>query len=58
MSVETLIDNFVKERMKADFNKLPDLSPKDFASDQDVSLCPGCGGINTFKTSFQNAMQY
>lgn len=54
MSVETLIDEFVKENA-ADLNALPDLKGKDFASDQDVRWCPGCGDYTILK-QVQNAM--
>lgn len=54
MSVETLIDNFVKEH-EADLTALPDYSSKDFASDQDVRWCPGCGDYTILK-QVQNAM--
>tara|TARA_R110000868_G_scaffold304437_21_gene565385 strand:+ start:15717 stop:16796 length:1080 start_codon:yes stop_codon:yes gene_type:complete len=54
MSVETLIDNFVKEH-EADLTQLPDYSSKDFASDQDVRWCPGCGDYTILK-QVQNAM--
>lgn len=54
MSVQTLIDNFVKEH-EADLTDLPDYSSKDFASDQDVRWCPGCGDYTILK-QVQNAM--
>lgn len=54
MSVETLIDEFVKEN-EADLTALPDYSSKDFASDQDVRWCPGCGDYTILK-QVQNAM--
>ena len=54
MSVETLIDEFVKEH-EADLTNLPDYSGKDFASDQDVRWCPGCGDYTILK-QVQNAM--
>ncbi|GAB5408988.1 MAG: 2-oxoacid:ferredoxin oxidoreductase subunit beta [Balneolaceae bacterium] len=54
MSVETLIDSFVKEH-EADLTSLPDYSSKDFASDQDVRWCPGCGDYTILK-QVQNAM--
>ncbi len=54
MSVETLIDNFVKEN-EVDLTSLPDYSSKDFASDQDVRWCPGCGDYTILK-QVQNAM--
>jgi 2-oxoglutarate ferredoxin oxidoreductase subunit beta len=52
--VETLIDNFVKEH-EADLTTLPDYKGKDFASDQDVRWCPGCGDYTILK-QVQNAM--
>lgn len=54
MSVQTIIDNFVKEH-EADLTSLPDYSSKDFASDQDVRWCPGCGDYTILK-QVQNAM--
>lgn len=54
MSVQTLIDNFVKDH-EADLTALPDYSGKDFASDQDVRWCPGCGDYTILK-QVQNAM--
>lgn len=54
MSVQTLIDNFVKEN-EADLAALPDYSGKDFSSDQDVRWCPGCGDYTILK-QVQNAM--
>ncbi len=54
MSVQTIIDNFVKEN-EADLNTLPDYSGKDFSSDQDVRWCPGCGDYTILK-QVQNAM--
>ncbi len=54
MSVETLIDEFVKEH-EADLTALPDLKGKDFSSDQDVRWCPGCGDYTILK-QVQNAM--
>ncbi|MCG8372840.1 MAG: 2-oxoacid:ferredoxin oxidoreductase subunit beta [Balneolales bacterium] len=54
MAVETLIDEFVKE-YEADLDNLPDYSGKDFASDQDVRWCPGCGDYTILK-QVQNAM--
>lgn len=54
MSVQTLIDNFVKEN-EADLTALPDYSGKDFSSDQDVRWCPGCGDYTILK-QVQNAM--
>lgn len=54
MSVETLIDKFVKDH-EADLTALPDYSSKDFASDQDVRWCPGCGDYTILK-QVQNAM--
>ena len=54
MSIETLIDEFVSNN-EADLNILPSYSSKDFASDQDVRWCPGCGDYTILK-QVQNAM--
>ena len=54
MSVKTLIDQFVKEH-ETDLTTLPDYSGKDFASDQNVRWCPGCGDYTILK-QVQNAM--
>src|SRR5690606_40145968 len=54
LSEETLIDEFVKEN-EADLTALPDYASKDFASDQDVRWCPGCGDYTILK-QVQNAM--
>ncbi|RNC85414.1 MAG: 2-oxoacid:ferredoxin oxidoreductase subunit beta [Balneola sp.] len=54
MAVETLIDKFVQLH-EADLTNLPAYSSKDFASDQDVRWCPGCGDYTILK-QVQNAM--
>ena len=54
MSLETIIDEFVKEH-EADLTALPEYAGKDFASDQDVRWCPGCGDYTILK-QVQNAM--
>lgn len=54
MLADTIIDQFIKEN-EADLNALPDYNGKDFASDQDVRWCPGCGDYTILK-QVQNAM--
>ncbi|MFA5667623.1 MAG: 2-oxoacid:ferredoxin oxidoreductase subunit beta [Balneolaceae bacterium] len=54
MSIETLIDEFVSKN-EVDLDALPEYSSRDFASDQDVRWCPGCGDYTILK-QVQSAM--
>lgn len=54
MSVQTVIDDFIIKNA-ADLDNLPEYSGKEFASDQDVRWCPGCGDYTILK-QVQNAM--